>query len=73
MRSFVKGLKKKLHKPVLVGGGIYSPDDARSAAKVADGAIVAAPLVSAYRTAPGREEGVARVAEVLAVYRRTLV
>ena len=72
-RSFVKRVRRKLGKPILVGGGINSADDARSAAKIADGAIIAASLISAYRTAPSREDGVTRVAKLLAEYRRTLV
>ncbi len=54
--EFIRKVRSRTHKPVAVGFGIGSPEQARRVAEIADGAIVGSAVVQAAFDDPGFEK-----------------
>ena len=58
-------LRERTGKPVALGFGVKTPDDARTVAKHADGVVVGAAVCTAIAEAKTPADAVARVTEVV--------
>lgn len=70
--GYLRRLRKQLNKPFVAGFGVSSPESAKRLARHADGVVIGSALIRAYRTAPGRSEGVRAVSTMLQRLRRAL-
>ncbi len=59
----ISSLKHQTSKPVLIGFGVSTPDNARKAAKISEGVIVGSAIVNSIRESKGKIEPVVRFVE----------
>ncbi|RKX25507.1 MAG: tryptophan synthase subunit alpha [Candidatus Zixiibacteriota bacterium] len=70
--AYLKGLSRSLSRPFVAGFGVSSPESAVRLCRHADGVVIGSALISAFRQAKNRREGLKSVRCLLSDIRKAL-